>query len=374
MAYIDSVSDVTLATKNYDKFPVILNSEHVVYRLPLKYFVSNRRLWCETTLVTYSKYLCEFYSQLEVENSEATFDHINDDWLEAYAFQILNRNQNKPTYVSQLLNFIVHFLLWCEENSYCKNLIGTNKSFKIKVIKTRKSSTHQLVQAYEKQKSAPKNAPKISWIEKILEEENFKSEDLLTRFSLMIDWGKEAGLRAKEIVELCIDQIPSREDIEKSIISKEMIYIKLTATKGKVENNIPISSILLKRTRDYIDFERVKLIKKLQSKSELSGEKYDEPIEIFLSSRSGKKLHKRTLSNQVRKAWVSALKNEQLGKNQYVWLHGLRHYFATKKLVDVDEIKSVRNPEEFTKTLTRHKHSSTLNIYTNRIILDDMYG
>lgn len=50
-----------------------------------------------------------FFSQLEVENPEASFDHINDVWLEAYAYQILERNQNSPVYISQILTTVIHF-------------------------------------------------------------------------------------------------------------------------------------------------------------------------------------------------------------------------------------------------------------------------
>ena len=72
-------------------------------------------------------------SQLEVENPEVSFDYIDDDWLEAYADQILERNSNFPIYVSQILTTVINFLVWCEDNEYCKNLIGTASTFKIRL-------------------------------------------------------------------------------------------------------------------------------------------------------------------------------------------------------------------------------------------------
>ena len=132
MAYIDKLAEVTLGKNTYKKFPVILNIHHILNRLVLKYFLSHRIVWSENTLHTYSKHLCDFFSQLEVENPEASFDHINDVWLEAYAYQILERNQNSPVYISQILTTVIHFLVWCEDNGYCKNLIGPTSSFKSK--------------------------------------------------------------------------------------------------------------------------------------------------------------------------------------------------------------------------------------------------
>ncbi len=372
MAYIDRLDKVVLANKTYKNFPVILNNEHILNRLVLKYFLSHRVVWREGTFSTYSKHLCDFFSQLEVENLEASFDHINDDWLEAYADQIIERNQNCPVYVSQLLTTVIHFLIWCEDNEYCKNLIGTTSSFKIKIISNKDSYTHKLIQYYSKQKSQLKIAPKEEWVEKILAVEHFKSKNLETRFSLMVDWGKEAGLRAHEICALNIHQIPIRDIIEKSLIDKENLYIELSVTKGMKKSKIPVSSILLKKTRDYIDFEREEIIKKYRQKARLERKAYNPPIEIFLSLKTGQSLHPRTLSNQINSGWHQAVKDGELKEHQHVWAHGLRHLFATNKLKRISEKKHIRDPQQVTKLLTRHKHASTLDIYTARVHLEDI--
>lgn len=65
--------------------------------------------------------------------------------------------------------------------------------------------------------------------------------------------------------------------------------------------------------------------------------------------------------------------NGSLTKDQHVWLHGLRHRFATDKLKEISKFKHIRNPNEVTKTLTRHNHSSTLDNYIASIHLEDMY-
>lgn len=372
MAYIDRVDYVVLANKVYKNFPIILNNEHIVNRLTLKYFLSHRVLWSKDTFLTYSKHICDFFSQLEVENPESSFDHIDDDWLEAYADQILHRNQNTPVYVSQLLSSIIHFLIWCESRDYCKNLIGTEPSFKIRIISTQHSFTHKLIQYYSKQKSQLKLAPKEQWVEKILAVEHFKSKNLETRFSLMVDWGKEAGLRAHEICALDIKQIPTRDIIEQSMIDEKNLYIELVVTKGMKKNTIPVTPMLLKKTRDYMDFEREEIIKKHRQKARLERKAYIPPTEIFLSLKTGQSLHPRTLSNQIKSSWHQAVESGELKENQRVWTHGLRHLFATNTLKDISEVKKFRDPQQVAKLLTRHKHASTLDIYTARIYLGDM--
>ena len=370
MAYIDKLAEVTLGKNTYKKFPVILNNEHILNRLVLKYFLSHRVVWSESTRRTYSKHLCDFFSQLEVENPEVSFDYIDDDWLEAYADQILERNSNFPIYVSQILTTVINFLVWCEDNEYCKNLIGTASTFKIRIISNKDSYTHKLIQYYSKQKSPLKLAPKEEWISKVLAVSHFKSNRLETRFSLMVDWALKAGLRAHEICALNIDQIPTREKIEKSLIAKENIYIVLNVTKGMKKSKIPVSPDLLKKTRDYIDFERKEIIKKFREKSQLTRKAYSPPQEVFLSLKTGQALHPRTLSNQIRTGWCQAVKDGELTEDQHVWTHGLRHRFATTILKGFSERTNIRDPQQVTKMLTRHKHASTVDTYTARLYLD----
>lgn len=373
MAYVDYADKVTFAGKSHEKFPLILNNDHIINRLTLKYFLSQRILWDTTTLGTYVKHICDFISQLEVENKECSFDHIDEYWLEAYANQISNRNTGSGGYVSQLLSSVISFLYWCENNNYCKNLIGVTSKFKIKVFQTKNGVTHNLVKYYEKQKASPKIAPRDEWIETVLSEEYFNSEDLEIRFNLMVEWGRRCGLRAHEICALSIDQIPSRETLEQAIIEKKNIFIELTVTKGKKKARIPVSGILLKKTLDYIESERNQLIKKFKNKARLQRKAYIPPQQVFISSRTGQALHRRTFSNQLNARWQQAVENGNLTKNQHVWVHGLRHRFATDKLKEISQLTSIRDPSEVTKTLTRHRHSSTLDIYTASIYLEDIY-
>lgn len=373
MAYVDYADKVTFAGKSHEKFPLILNNDHIINRLTLKYFLSQRILWDTTTLGTYVKHICDFISQLEVENKECSFDHIDEYWLEAYANQISNRNTGSGGYVSQLLSSVISFLYWCENNNYCKNLIGVTSKFKIKVFQTKNGVTHNLVKYYEKQKASPKIAPRDEWIETVLSEEYFNSEDLEIRFNLMVEWGRRCGLRAHEICALSIDQIPSRETLEQAIIEKKNIFIELTVTKGKKKARIPVSGILLKKTLDYIESERNQLIKKFKNKARLQRKAYIPPQQVFISSRTGQALHRRTFSNQLNARWQQAVENGNLTKNQHVWVHGLRHRFATDKLKEISQLTSIRDPGEVTKTLTRHRHSSTLDIYTASIYLEDIY-
>lgn len=133
-----------------------------------------------------------------------------------------------------------------------------------------------------------------------------------------------------------------------------------------------MSGILLKKTLDYIESERNQLIKKFKNEARLQRKAYIPPQQVFISSTTGQALHRRTFSNQLRSRWLQALENGNLTQDQYVWVHGLRHRFATDKLKKISQLKHIRDPREVTKTLTRHSHSSTLDIYTASIHLEDM--
>lgn len=371
MAYVGFADCVTFAGKSHKKFPVILNNDHIVNRLTLKYVLSQRILWGGRTLHTYTKHICDFISQLEVENEEGSFDHIDHLWLEAYADQVFRRNQNTENYVAQLLSSVIRFLLWCEDQNYCKKLIGVNSSFKIRVIKTKNGFTHNLIRYYQNRKSLPKIAPRDKWIKAVLAEEQFKSIDLENRLSLIVKWGERAGLRAHEICALKLNQIPAREILENSIIEKKNIFVEFTETKGTKRAKIPVSGILLLKTRDYIELERDKIIKKISKKNLLEHKVYIPPDEVFISSTTGQALHPRTLSNQIRSRWLQAVKNGRLTEDQHVWLHGLRHRFATDKLKEISKIPHISDPHEVTKILTRHSHSSGLDPYVTSIYFED---
>lgn len=373
MAYIDYADEVVFSGKSYQRFPLILNNNHIINRLTLKYFLAHRILWGEKTFHTYTKHICDFFSQLEVENSDSSFDHIDNYWLEEYANQVLCRNKNTKNYVAQLLSSIIRFLIWCEDQKYCNSLIGITSKFKIRVIQTKNGFTNDLIIHYQKQKSMPKIAPRKNWIKAVLSEDYFESKDLEVRFSLMVEWASMCGLRAHEICALSIDQIPLRETIEKSIINKENIFIDFTVTKGMKKASIPVSGILLRKTLDYIESERQLIINKNVMENRIRQEIYIVPKQIFLSSRTGNALHPRTFSNQIRKRWLQAVKNGNLSDTQHVWLHGLRHRFATDKLKDFSKFSHIRNPHELTRTLTRHSHASSLDTYTSSIYLEDMY-
>lgn len=166
MAYLKYANDVLFAGKKVKRFPVVLLENKLVHILSLKFILSKRKASSLNTLITYSKHLCDFISQLEVDKLE--FEQINDEWLEAYANELTQRRDgetNTSNYVGQILRTIISYLLWCEENKYCRNLIGTDKSARIRVERTDKGFTHDLVKYRARQKAPKRSAPRESWID-----------------------------------------------------------------------------------------------------------------------------------------------------------------------------------------------------------------
>ena len=65
----------------------------------------------------------------------------------------------------------------------------------------------------------------------------------------------------------------------------------------------------------------------------------------------------------MRKAYLESVEQGDLTEDEIVWVHGLRHRYATDLLKGLDE-KGVKNPRRIAKHGTRHAHESTLDGYT----------
>lgn len=165
-----------------------------------------------------------------------------------------------------------------------------------------------------------------------------------------------------EICGLKIKELPDKKTAQNALKEERTVDVKLSVTKGSKPALIKAHPLLVIRTWNWIECERTACTKILRKKTKKLYAQYSEPEEIFLSLKTGLALLPRSLSNQVRNAFLTAVAIGELSESERVWLHGLRRFMATNELKLRDKAGQVR-PEEIVRHQTRHSSLDALSPY-----------
>lgn len=378
MARIRYTTMLEINGARIDKFPLIITSDLKVHIPALEYLLYKRASVKPSTLYTYAQYISDFLSQLEAENEGLTYedsqytewDEIDDNWIEAYSRELVSRynseSDNTENYVGAILTCLVDYLRWAQTKGYTSNLIGVGEDNRIKLNVSNSKSGRTvlpLAKRFLKKKSPMRTAPRVEWIETVKHHLQVKNIALRIRDELMIDWCVGIGLRAHEVCSLMINQLPSRKSAEDAYINEQNVFINIVVSKGSKPKRVPVSPLLVKKTWDFVDADRRRLLSQVKAKLKAERFSFVDSGVLFPSQRSGNKINRRTFSNKVRNAFLRAVEAGDLAEDQVVWAHGLRHRHATDLLKGLDS-RGVKNAEKIARQSTRHQHESTLETYT----------
>lgn len=363
MYFVRKTKSADFKGQEIDGFPLIVSEETNIHWVSLNWFLD---LFAQhlavSTIFTYAQHLSDFFAQIEVDDIEIS--NINDSWLRAYHAEILSRG-NTLNYSSNILRTVLTYLHWLENEKYVSGLIGEGKeySIRIKINFDNGNLKHPLIKLLGSIK-ASRPASSLDWIN-IVKSNGPQEDSLMARFELMIDWCAVQGLRAMELVNLVIEQLPSEDSASKAIAENRELYITLTVTKGSKPRTIPLSSFLVMKTWKYIYTYRQTIINsKIKQNRNYKDDGY-----IFLSKLTATPLDSKTFSNQVRYAWKGALLKGELTEEEKVWAHGLRHTALKtkhKKLVD----NSVERGDEVLQNFAGHSSQRVLDIYLGGAFMD----
>lgn len=386
MAQLRYTTKLEINGTKVDKFPIIITDNLKAHILSLKYFLHLRTSTAASTLLIYAQRIADFITQLEIDNEGlehgdcgyTEWDEIDDNWIEQYKNELTTRydseSDNSNNYVGQVLGTVIAYLKWTQEQGYTNYLVGLTEDHRIKLkhsySKKGDGTVYPLVKKLTKEKSPARTAPRRDWIDKVKANTQIATRELATRYELMIDWGLGLGLRAHEVCALTTAQLPLRQTAENAYINEENVFINIVVSKGSKPKRMPVNPILVKRTWDFIERDRVLIIRKLKNKARAKRATFVDSEILFPSSRTGGRIHPRTFSNQVRKAFLKAVEQGDLTEDEIVWAHGLRHRYATDTLKGLDN-KGVKNPQRIAKHSTRHAHESTLDGYTVARFFED---
>lgn len=365
MAYLRYTTSAKIyGSDSVPGFPLILTSSQQVHFLSLHYFLDKSKAVAISSLKTYAQHLCDFLSQLEIDDCIECMSCVDDDYLHAYKESIINRSghRNKESYAVAVISSVLSYLMWLENSGFFFNLIGETPEHKVRVtINHRKKIKHPLTKLNNsKQKTVV--VPRSDWIDSIV---RFGPKDEVSQkvFELMVDYAKVLGLRAKEVCSLKIADLPSIDTVKKKLDAEESIYLHLKITKGSKEANIPIPHQLALNTWNYIEYLRPSRIKVAKRKAKAELKHFVDDGYIFLNS-NGERFSERGFSNSVRRAFLKAVEAGNLTEDERVWLHGLRHHAITKILRALDA-SGAKKPEAITRVVSRHASDDTLEPYTS---------
>lgn len=356
-------------------FPLILDDKYNVEWIALEFFIDSYRGGMTIgTLRTYAQHISDFLAQLRMDGIKP--DDVSDPWLMAYKNEIRTRKNttgkcNSENYATQVLRSTIAYLYWLESEEVIRGIVGESKHHPVRIERVGTGISHPL--AIDKTKDKRKTiTPRSDWINAI-KQYGPTRPDLTKRFELMIDWGRTLGLRSAEICGLTVDLLPLRETAERAIIDKKNVFIRLRKTKGNKPATIPVSPLLIKKTWDYVDADRMIVVKKFQRYAKAHYSTYKVPDDIFLSDKTGVAIGPQSFSNAVRSAFLSAVKNGVLTIDERVWSHGLRHNFTANLLRKLDKMNAPR-PEAIARQVTRHASVETMEPYMTDRFNEDFDG
>lgn len=174
---------------------------------------------------------------------------------------------------------------------------------------------------------------------------------LAERNSLIGRYAENTLMRRHELNALLISQLPTLSAATAALIEDKELTITLHVTKGMKARETVIDPQLVIDTWTFIEGRRAQMLKQkaLVDKAELP---------IFLSSRTGRKMHDDSLTN------LFSLKQKQAGIKR-ASLHNLRSKGATdrvERLIDMYEHTGSPVPDEETLLLQAQEllgHAST---------------
>jgi len=270
----------------------------------LEYLLVEKGL-SSNTLSAYRRDLQKFFNYMSTKNQKL-IENINKDFLAAYLFHLRKGKDSPATIARQVASLRGLFRFLCMEN-----ILESDPSIHLETPKI------------------PKKLPRILSVEEVdtLLQAIPGSDPALMRDQAMLEMMYATGMRVSELVGLNLKQV-----------DLTMNFVRCTG-KGDKERIIPLGSLAVRSTRDYLEYARPKLLK-------------DSRVTAFFVNSRGKRLTRQGF-------WKIIKKHARMKKiRQEITPHTLRHSFATHLLSNGADLRSVQE-------LLGHADVATTQIYTH---------
>lgn len=213
-------------------------------------------------------------------------------------------------------------------------------------------------------RSRAKHTPSLEELDRLYVELGRGGEIVAERDTLMASWMGQAGLRRVEVVGLEVGQIPASDQIEAMTAGGALHILELFRTKGGKVRKVPVTADLLRRTRDFIEFERSDLIARVRARK--TG--YRASRSIFLSTTTGAALTRDAVTKILSKAFRAA--------GVAGWPHRIRAAYLTFVTQKYFEVEYDRAGNEYSAEaillrvaeIAGHEQLETLRFYLDLVV------
>ncbi len=343
--------------RSCSRFPLIVKDDGAVLMDVMRYLMSCFAQGSSAdSLRTYAGHLRDFHEQLTVDGREVSGTTI--EYLNGYRAAIERRAS--PQYAAQVLRTTLSFLVNLEERCGVCGIVGEGPGYEVQITRTKGGGlSHPLIEGGRSPKSNWYPSDRAIGLIKA-----FGPDDprLSERFTLMVDWCHVRGLRAKEVCALLVSQLPDSLSIERALEEGRMLEILLKVTKGGKPRNVEVHPVLIARTRKWIDTDRKSLRRVVEKRAREKGWSVPASDALFISESTGEALTPKAFSNSVRTAFLRAVNEGKLTKEERVWLHGLRKRMINRE-IDARPRTDANRREHEVMGQVGHASLSTLGRY-----------
>lgn len=329
------------AGRSYPGIPLLVNSDHVFVHDACDYFrhLVIRDGMQTSSVKTYAQYILNFWNFLE--NAKINYLEVTD--LELLTWLNSQRARgNKNYFVQSRCDAVFDMFCWFQVTGRVLNMVrvpGRNDreefqpALSSRDANGRKSmrSRYKIVSAIRGRAKDGKSLQPTPTSEDLTKlyvvADNASSPDISERNQLFIDWLSQTGVRRAELSGLDVNQIPDWSIIDRVRASAHVYELKLVKTKGGRPRHIGVLPSLLERTREWIEGGRAEIVQRFRSKS--AG--YSEPVEVFISNKTGLALKNAAISNLFTNFFREAHVEGHM--------HRIRAYYLTNLLqAEVDAV------------------------------------
>lgn len=276
----------------------------------------------------------------------------------------------EPATVNGYLSTVFRMYLWAEKNGYVRGLIGEpdlanniHPGLSVEVSfdrrGTRKQVSPLLTKTFAKPVLPTPTNEEITKVHEALAEEYDGNLELMVRDALILTWAELSGTRRMEVLSLKRKQIPPWSHILELEETGEKEEITITGKGGK-RRSLWVGADLLTQTREYIEVERHVLFSRWRKSR---GSNYKNPEEIFVSSKTGRRLCEDSVSQKFAIAFRKAGVRGSIHRVRARFLTNLIEYAIERELEALGAIPDATSVLLPIAQLAGHTHVETLASY-----------
>lgn len=305
---IRKVSDVRLLRQSFPIFPVLYSERSGLLHRANSFLVFDARYSRPpiSSLLKEAEQLQAFFSFLD--RKSVSLGRVDDEFLLRWVAAQEKRGISKGV-IADRISLIIRLFHYLESRGWIQKVIALESGahapldfvpkITTKPVATRRGNRRHrriLVRStieIARETRPPQPTPSEENISALYALLGSKLGPMSKRNKVMLDWFLQPVPRRSELLRLRIADLPTYKEAVRCELEHTFCKVTFLETKGGRPRTAPVSPYLILSTYEYIKNEREDVVGRFGAKDR----RYREPEEVFLSSKTGRKLNERAVSN-----------------------------------------------------------------------------